>query len=195
MKSILVILVHFLLFLLTRGKRQYLVEVAENASLQEEHHGNKTKHYLVEVSGNTSLPRKHLDNKEGKKRREKKMERKRRGDKKRDYQDIHTYEENDDEAEVGHEAAAEDEADKEDEASSPSSSSKDGFQQDEKEMLSLEKDISILQEEIVNNDLEDFKKVIRVLQKYNDPGFPFRLHIDLKSKIPLLIRFLQFHWE
>ena len=176
MKSILVILVHFLLFLLTRGKRQYLVEVAENASLQEEHHGNKTKHYLVEVSGNTSLPRKHLDNKEGKKRREKKMERKRRGDKKRDYQDIHTYEEDDDEAEAGHEADAEDEADKEDEASS-FSSSKDGFEQDEKEMLALEKDISILQKEIVNNDLQDFKKVIKVLQKYNDPGFPFRIYI------------------
>ena len=170
MKSILVILVHFLLFLLTRGKRQYLVEVAENASLQEEHHGNKTKHYLVEVSGNTSLPRKHLDNKEGKKRREKKMERKRRGDKKRDYQDIHTYEEEDGEAEDGHEA------DEEDEASS-FSSSKDGFEQDEKEMLALEKDISILQKEIVNNDLQDFKKVIKVLQKYNDPGFPFRIYI------------------
>ena len=89
MKSILVILLHLLLFLITRGKRQYLVEVAENASLQEEHHGNKTKHYLVEVSKNTSLPRKHLGNKEGKKRRGKKMERKRKGDKKRDYQDIH----------------------------------------------------------------------------------------------------------
>ena len=183
MKSIIVILVHFLLFLLTRGKRQYLVEVAENASLQEEHHGNKTKHYLVEVSGNTSLPRKHLGNKEGKKRRGKKMERERKGDKKRDYQDIHTYEEDDDEAEVGFEADAEDEADEEGEASSSSSSSsssKDGFEQDEKEMLSLEKDISILQKEIVNNDLEDFKKVVRVLQKYNDPGLPFRLHIDLK---------------
>ena len=177
MKSILVILVHFLLFLLTRGKRQYLVEVAENASLQEEHHGNKTKHYLVEVSGNTSLPRKHLGNKEGKKRRGKKMERKRKGDKKRDYQDIHTYEEDDDEAEVGFEANEEDEASS---SSSSSSSSKDGFGQDEKEMLSLEKDISILQKEIVNNDLEDFKKVVRVLQKYNDPGLPFRLHIDLK---------------
>ena len=184
MKSILVILVHLLLFLLIRGKRQYLVEVAENASLQEEHHGNKTKHYLVEVAGNTSLPRKHLGNKEGKKRRGKRMERERKGDKKRDYQDIHTYEEDDDEAEVGFEADAEDEADEEDEASSSSSSSssssKDGFEQDEKEMLSLEKDISILQKEIVNNDLEDFKKVVRVLQKYNDPGLPFRLHIDLK---------------
>ena len=164
MKSILVILLHLLLFLITRGKRQYLVEVAENASLQEEHHGNKTKHYLVEVSGNTSLPRKHLGNKEGKKRRGKKMEKKRRGDKKRDYQDIHTYEEDDDEA------------DKEDEASS-FSSSKDGFEQDKKEMLALEKDISILQKEIFNNDLQDFKKAIKVLQKYNDPGFPFRIYI------------------
>ena len=176
MKSILVILVHLLLFLLIRGKRQYLVEVAENSSLQEEHHGNKTKHYLIEVSENSSLPRKHLGNKEGKKRRGKKMERERKGDKKRDYQDIHTYEEDDDEAEVGHEADAEDEAS----SFSSSSSSKDGFEQDEKEMLSLEKDISILQKEIVNNDLEDFKKVVRVLQKYNDPGLPFCLHIDLK---------------
>ena len=174
MKSILVILLHLLLFLITRGKRQYLVEVAENASLQEEHHGNKTKHYLVEVSGNTSLPRKHLGNKEGKKRRGKKMERKRKGDKKRDYQDIHTYEEEDGEAEDGHEADEEDEAS----SFSSSSSSKDGFEQDEKEMLALEKDISILQKEIVNNDLQDFKKVIKVLQKYNDPGFPFRIYIS-----------------
>ena len=98
------------------------------------------------------------------------MERKRRGDKKRDYQDIHTYEEEDGEAEDGHEA------DEEDEASS-FSSSKDGFEQDEKEMLALEKDISILQKEIVNNDLQDFKKVIKVLQKYKDPGFPFRIYI------------------
>ena len=174
MKLILVVLVQLLFLVHVQGKRGYLVEVAGNRLLHETHHGNKTKHYLVEVAGNTSLPRKHLGNKEGKKRRGKKIERKRKGDKKRDYQDIHTYEEDDDEAEVGFEADEEDEASS---SSSSSSSSKDGFEQDEKEMLSLEKDISILQKEIVNNDLEDFKKVIRVLQKYNDPGFPFRIYI------------------
>ena len=63
MKLTIVILAELLLFGLTQGKGQFLLEVAGNTSLREEHNGSKAKHYLVDVSGSTVLPEEHGNSK------------------------------------------------------------------------------------------------------------------------------------
>ena len=63
MKLTMVILVEVLFFGLTQGQRQFLVEVAGNTSLHEEHNGSKAKHYLVDVLGSTVVPEEHGNSK------------------------------------------------------------------------------------------------------------------------------------